>query len=55
MLDHEFRLNVERLDEERGDENCFVAFADTVVARSFPGRQRVPRLDGREVSGPAAR
>jgi hypothetical protein len=37
MLDHEFRLNVERLDEERGDENCFFAFADTVVARSYRG------------------
>src|ERR1700691_5982750 len=37
MLDHEFELNVERLDGERGDENCFFAFADTVVARSFRG------------------
>ena len=37
MLDHEFQLNVDRLDEERGDENCFFAFADTVVARSFRG------------------
>jgi len=23
MLDHEFQLNVDRLDDERGDENCF--------------------------------
>jgi hypothetical protein len=37
MLDKEFQLNVERLDDERGDENCFFAFADTVVARSFRG------------------
>ena len=37
MLDHEFQLNVDRLDDERGDENCFFAFADTVVARSFRG------------------
>ncbi len=37
MLDHEFDLNVERLDEERGDSNCFFAFADTVVARSYRG------------------
>src|SRR5215472_16351273 len=29
MLDHEFTLNVERLDDERGDSNCFFAFADT--------------------------
>src|SRR5271168_4065893 len=37
MLDKEFQLNVERLDDERGDMNCFFAFADTVVARSFRG------------------
>jgi hypothetical protein len=37
MLDKEFQLNVERLDDERGDDNCFFAFADTVVARSFMG------------------
>src|ERR1700731_3863824 len=36
-LDHEVQLNVDRLDDERGDENCFFAFADTVVARSFRG------------------
>ncbi len=37
MLDHEFQLNVDRLDADRGDENCFFAFADTVVARSYRG------------------
>ena len=37
MLDTEFQLNVERLGHKRGDENCFFAFADTVVARSFRG------------------
>jgi len=37
MLDKEFQLNVERLDSERGDDNCFFAFADTVVARSYRG------------------
>src|SRR6202042_614478 len=37
MLDKEFQLNVERLDDERGDMNCFFAFADTVVARSYAG------------------
>src|SRR6202045_1225352 len=36
-LDHEVQLNVERLGEERGDDNCFFAFADTVVARSYRG------------------
>jgi hypothetical protein len=37
MLDKEFQLNVDRLDDERGDTNCFFAFADTVVARSYRG------------------
>lgn len=37
MLDHEFQLNLERLDDTRGDENAFFAFADTVVARSYQG------------------
>src|SRR5579862_7843956 len=37
MLDTEFQLNVERLGHKRGDENCFFAFADTVVARSYRG------------------
>lgn len=37
MLDHEFELNMERLEEERGDQNAFFAFADTVVARSYRG------------------
>jgi len=37
MLDLEFRLNIERLDAERGDSNAFFAFADTVTARSFSG------------------
>ena len=33
----EFELNLERLGDERGDSNCFFAFADTVVARSYRG------------------
>lgn len=37
MLDREFELNLERLDEQRGDDNAFFAFADTVVARSYSG------------------
>jgi hypothetical protein len=37
MLDHEFLLNMERLDDTRGDNNAFFAFADTVVARSYQG------------------
>lgn len=37
MLDHEYALNLERLDEQRGEDNAFFAFADTVVARSYAG------------------
>jgi len=35
MLDHEFELLLQRLDEQRGAETAFFAFADTVAARSF--------------------
>jgi hypothetical protein len=37
MLDREYDLNVERLDDSRGDSASFFAFADTVVARSYSG------------------
>ncbi|MEJ7726812.1 MAG: TonB-dependent receptor [Actinomycetes bacterium] len=37
MLDLELQLNLDRLDDARGDDNAFFAFADTVVARSFRG------------------
>src|SRR5262249_53841683 len=37
MLDREFDLDVQRLGKERGDQTCFFAFAETVVARSFRG------------------
>src|SRR5215813_8374068 len=37
MLDYEYQLNIDRLDESRGDSASFFAFADTVVARSFRG------------------
>ncbi len=37
MLDHEVKLNIERLGDPRGDHTAFFAFADTVVARSFRG------------------
>lgn len=39
MLDHEFRLVVERLDAHRGDECSFFAFANTVAARSFTRKE----------------
>src|SRR6266850_6658037 len=35
MLDHEYRLLLERLDKKIGDERTFFVFADTVAARSF--------------------
>ena len=35
MLDHEYSLLIERLDEKSGAEKTFFAFADTVAARSY--------------------
>ncbi|VAX12960.1 Nicotinamide mononucleotide adenylyltransferase [hydrothermal vent metagenome] len=35
MLNHEFHLLLERLDEYRSAERCFFSFANTVAARSF--------------------
>jgi hypothetical protein len=37
MLDHEHKLNLERLSAGRGDTTAFFAFADTVSARNFQG------------------
>ncbi len=37
MLEYEFRLNVDRLRESRGDTTSFFAFADTVATRNFQG------------------
>ncbi len=37
MLDHELQLNLDRLQEQRGDGTSFFAFADTVTTRSFRG------------------
>ena len=37
MLDHEHKLNLERLGDSRGDTTAFFTFADTVAARSFKG------------------
>ena len=55
MLDQEFQLNVDRLGDERGDTNCLLRLRRHGGGPQLPGRQRVPRLDGREVPGPAAR
>jgi hypothetical protein len=35
MLDHEYALLLERLEEKLGSERAFFVFADTVAARSF--------------------
>ena len=35
MLDHEYDLLIERLDQKFGGEKAFFVFADTVAARSF--------------------
>jgi hypothetical protein len=37
MLDHEHRLNLDRLSEARGATTAFFAFADTVSARNYKG------------------
>lgn len=37
MLDYEHNLNLDRLQDVRGDVSTFFAFADTVSARSFQG------------------
>src|SRR5216110_1971236 len=38
MLDHEFNLLIERLDEKFGAEKTFFVFGDTIAARSFKER-----------------
>jgi len=37
MLDHEYKLLEERLQESRGSKTCFMVFADTVSARNYNG------------------
>ncbi|MCX4188987.1 TonB-dependent receptor [Methylophaga sp. OBS3] len=37
MLELEYNLNLERLNEQRGDDTAFFAFADTVSARNYHG------------------
>ncbi len=37
MLDHEYTLLIERLNEQRGSRSRFFAFADTVAAKSYKG------------------
>jgi hypothetical protein len=37
MLDHEYRLLIERLAAQRGDRTTFFVFADTVATKNFKG------------------
>src|SRR5580698_10249162 len=37
MLEHEYRLLIERLSAQRGDRTTFFVFADTVATKSFKG------------------
>src|SRR4051812_23042722 len=37
MLEHEYRLLLERLSSQRGDRTTFFVFADTVATKSFKG------------------
>ena len=39
MLDHEFKLLIERLNEKRGKETQFFVYADTCATRSFSRKQ----------------
>jgi hypothetical protein len=39
MLEHEYRLNLERLSPTRGSNTAFFAFADTVAAQSYRGNR----------------
>ena len=38
MLDHEYRLLIERLSKDRGDRTTFFVFADTVATVAFKGK-----------------
>lgn len=38
MLDHEWKLLLARLEEQRGDRNTFFVFANTVAARGYKSR-----------------
>jgi hypothetical protein len=37
MLDHEYKLLIERLAEQRGERTTFFVFADTVATKNFKG------------------
>jgi len=39
MLDHEWKLLLERLDQQRGSRNTFFVFANTVASRGYKSRE----------------
>lgn len=39
MLDYEWKLLLERLDQQRGDRNTFFVFANTVATRGYKSRE----------------
>lgn len=60
MLDREFRLLIERLDESRGDRSYFFAYADTAAAKSYSRKgeahgwlgirfQHLPKADASQI------
>ena len=55
MLDHEFQLNLERLDERARRRQRVLRLRRHRRGPQLPRRQRVPRLDGREVPVAPAR
>ena len=55
MLDHEHGLNLERLQGFPGRHHCLLRLRRHRRGPQLSGHQRMPRLDGREISGPPAR
>ena len=45
MMRHEYKLLNKRLNEYRGAQSSFFAYAATVTARSYSQKKRVPWLD----------
>ena len=49
------QLNIDRLGDRRGDNTSLLRFRRHRCGPELPGRQRVPRMDGRQVPGASAR
>ena len=50
MLEHEHRLNLDRLAQSRGETTAFFAFADTVLGAQLPHQSNVKLPDGVRLS-----